>query len=161
MHTDRERKRMKQRINILISEDTAERLKMYAWENHKTVSQAITDRSWTAKVKNAQVRGQTTLADRMKKQETAAAGRCPGRPASEFFCDSKKNRIVTALQNRTVTAHEINNNINRGSLYLCSVVFLPLGLNPEDEFWTGEECDWTGKKVFSGKKSDIDHAMSW
>lgn len=100
---------MKQRINILISEDTAERLKMYAWENHKTVSQAITDRSWTAKVKNAQVRGQTTLADRMKKQETAAAGRCPGRPASEFFCDSKKNRIVTALQNRTVTAHEINN----------------------------------------------------
>ena len=51
--------------------------------------------------------------------------------------------------------------INRGSLYLCSVVFLPLGLNPEDEFWTGEECDWTGKKVFSGKKSDIDHAMSW
>lgn len=111
MHTDRERKRMKQRINILISEDTAERLKMYAWENHKTVSQAITDRSWTAKVKNAQVRGQTTLADRMKKQETAAAGRCPGRPASEFFCDSKKNRIVTALQNRTVTAHEINNRI--------------------------------------------------
>lgn len=109
---------MKQRINILISEDTAERLKMYAWENHKTVSQAITDRSWTAKVKNAQVRGQTTLADRMKKQETAAAGRCPGRPASEFFCDSKKNRIVTALQNRTVTAHEINNNMRTGWIYV-------------------------------------------
>ena len=114
---------MKQRINILISEDTAERLKMYAWENHKTVSQAITDRSWTAKVKNAQVRGQTTLADRMKKQETAAAGRCPGRPASEFFCDSKKNRIVTALQNRTVTAHEINNNIKSLLLFFCKRSF--------------------------------------
>jgi len=58
---------MKQRINISISEDTAERLKIYAWENHKTVSQAITDWIWTAKVKNAQVRGQTSLADMMKK----------------------------------------------------------------------------------------------
>lgn len=51
--------------------------------------------------------------------------------------------------------------INRGSLYLCSTVFLPLGLAPEDDFWTGEECDWTGKKVFSGKKACIDHAMYW
>lgn len=36
---------------------------MYAWENHKTVSQSITDWIWSAKVKNTQVRGQTSLAE--------------------------------------------------------------------------------------------------
>lgn len=54
---------MRKRINISITEDTEERLKMYAWENHKTVSQAITDWIWSAKVKNTQVRGQTSLTD--------------------------------------------------------------------------------------------------
>ena len=49
---------MKQRINISLTPDTVERLKTCAWENHKTVSQAITDWIWSAKVKNAQVRGQ-------------------------------------------------------------------------------------------------------
>ena len=34
---------MKHRVNVSITPDMAERLKVYAWENHKTVSQAITD----------------------------------------------------------------------------------------------------------------------
>lgn len=58
---------MKHRVNISITPDTAERLKVYAWENHKTVSQAITDWIWSAKVKNTQIRGQTSLADMVKK----------------------------------------------------------------------------------------------
>lgn len=57
---------MKQRVNISITEDTAERLKMYAWENHKTVSQAITDWIWSEKVKNTQIRGQLSLTGIMK-----------------------------------------------------------------------------------------------
>jgi len=52
---------MKQRMNISVTEDTAERLKQYAWEHHTTVSQAITDWIWSAKVKNEQVRGQITM----------------------------------------------------------------------------------------------------
>ncbi len=52
---------MKQRINISLSEDTVQRLKQYAWENHTSVSQAITDWIWSAKVKNEQVRGQMTI----------------------------------------------------------------------------------------------------
>lgn len=48
----------KKRVNIYISEDTAERLKQYAWENHTNVSHAITEWIWHAKVKNDQVRGQ-------------------------------------------------------------------------------------------------------
>lgn len=52
---------MKERINISLSPDTAERLKQYAFEQHKTVSQAITDWTWNAKVTNAQIRGQQAL----------------------------------------------------------------------------------------------------
>ena len=54
---------MKQRINISVSEDTAERLKQYAWEHLTNVSQAITDCIWSAKVKNEQIRGQRTFGD--------------------------------------------------------------------------------------------------
>jgi PII-like signaling protein len=57
---------MKQRINISITYDTAERLKTYAWENHKTVSQAVTDWIWAEKVKNTQIRGQTVMPDMIK-----------------------------------------------------------------------------------------------
>lgn len=52
---------MKRRVNISLTEDTVERLKQYAWENHKTVSQTITDWVWSAKVKNEQLRGQMSL----------------------------------------------------------------------------------------------------
>ncbi len=58
---------MKKRINISVSEDTAERLKQYAWENHKNVSQDITDWIWSVKVKNEQIRGQLTLDSGIKR----------------------------------------------------------------------------------------------
>ena len=57
---------MKQRINVSVSEDTAERLKQYAWENHKSVSQAITDWIWSEKVKNDQIRGQRNMRGMLK-----------------------------------------------------------------------------------------------
>jgi hypothetical protein len=49
--------------------------------------------------------------------------------------------------------------ISTGSLYLCTTVFLPLGLGPEDPFWTGEPLDWTAKKFWSGGNLFPDHAL--
>ena len=49
--------------------------------------------------------------------------------------------------------------ISTGSLYLCSVVFLPLGLPLSDEFWSGEPSDWTNKQVWNGKQVKADHAI--
>ncbi len=49
--------------------------------------------------------------------------------------------------------------INIGSLYLCSTVFLPLGLLPLDSFWSGADEDWSSKKVWSGGHIGIDHAV--
>ncbi len=59
---------MKQRLNLSLTEDTAERLRMYVWENHKTLSQTVTDWTWAAKVKNSQIRGQASLSDVLKKR---------------------------------------------------------------------------------------------
>jgi hypothetical protein len=50
--------------------------------------------------------------------------------------------------------------ISTGSLYLCTVAFLPLGLPPTDEFWTAAPADWTSKKAFSGRSFPIDKALS-
>lgn len=49
--------------------------------------------------------------------------------------------------------------ISTGSLYLCTVAFLPLGLPATDEFWTGASVDWTSKKAFSGRSFPIDKAL--
>lgn len=53
----------RKRVNISIEEDTLERLRQYAYENHigNGVSGAIEDLAWKAKVKSAQVRGQLTI----------------------------------------------------------------------------------------------------
>jgi hypothetical protein len=49
--------------------------------------------------------------------------------------------------------------ISTGSVYLCSVAFLPLGLPEKDEFWSAPSQDWTSKKAYSGKAFSIDKAL--
>ncbi len=49
--------------------------------------------------------------------------------------------------------------ISTGSLYLCAVGLLPLGLPPEDEFWAAPARDWTARRVWSGSDSEADHAI--
>lgn len=49
--------------------------------------------------------------------------------------------------------------INTGSLYLCAAVFLPLGLLPEDAFWSGENQNWTSQQIAAGKNVMRDHAL--
>lgn len=41
--------------------------------------------------------------------------------------------------------------ITTGSLYLCSTVFLPLGLPKDNEFWANPDEDWTSLKGWNGK----------
>lgn len=48
--------------------------------------------------------------------------------------------------------------ISTGSLYLCSTVFLPLGLPAGDPFWQGE-AEWTSKKAWSGLSVPIASAL--
>ena len=49
--------------------------------------------------------------------------------------------------------------ISTGSLYLCSVALLPLGLPPSDNFWTRPPEDWTSRKLSAGQDLAADHAI--
>lgn len=49
---------------------------------------------------------------------------------------------------------------NQGSPYLCSVIFLPLGLSDEDPFWTSEATDWSAKRIWSGQDWNKDHSKA-
>ncbi len=49
--------------------------------------------------------------------------------------------------------------ISTGSLYLCSVALLPLGLTPNDDFWTAPAAKTTWEKVWSGEDLPVDHAI--
>jgi hypothetical protein len=49
--------------------------------------------------------------------------------------------------------------ISTGSLYLCAVGLLPLGLPAADEFWSAPAQPWTSVKAWSGQPFPIDHAI--
>jgi hypothetical protein len=49
--------------------------------------------------------------------------------------------------------------ISTGSLYLCSQVFLVLGLPATDPFWQNADADWTARKAWKGEPIPIDHAL--
>jgi hypothetical protein len=49
--------------------------------------------------------------------------------------------------------------ISRGSLYLCCVAFLPLGLPPSDAFWSAPAADWTSRRAWRGADLPADHAL--
>ncbi len=49
--------------------------------------------------------------------------------------------------------------ISTGSLYLCTVGLLALGLPPEDPFWAGESQPWTAQKIWGGENFPADHAL--
>ncbi len=50
--------------------------------------------------------------------------------------------------------------ISTGSVYLCSVGLLALGLPPEDPFWSGKSAEWTSKQIWNGKNLPADHAIN-
>jgi len=49
--------------------------------------------------------------------------------------------------------------ISTGSLYLCSVAFLPLGLPASNPFWSAPAEDWTAKRIWSSQSVTADHAL--
>lgn len=49
--------------------------------------------------------------------------------------------------------------ITTGSLYMCALVLLPLGLGPEDPFWSLPSEAWTSARAWSGQPFPADHAL--
>jgi len=49
--------------------------------------------------------------------------------------------------------------ISTASLYLCTKVFLPLGLPAADPFWTDADCPYSTQKIWGGENLPHDHAL--
>ena len=49
--------------------------------------------------------------------------------------------------------------ISTGSLYLCTAVFLPLGLPETAPFWSDPDAKWTAQKMWSGEPMNCEHAL--
>ncbi|WBU90701.1 DUF2264 domain-containing protein [Cellulophaga omnivescoria] len=50
---------------------------------------------------------------------------------------------------------------SRGSLYMTTLSFLPLGLNKTDKFWSGKDEDWTSKKAWNSKPFEKDFQVQY
>ncbi|TWI80578.1 hypothetical protein IQ13_3257 [Lacibacter cauensis] len=48
-----------------------------------------------------------------------------------------------------------------GSLYLCTLGFLPLGLPASHPFWTDAAAEWTGKKAWKGEPVKKDYKVEY
>lgn len=108
-----------------------------------------------------QMLSQAALQHRLEKTLTPAAVRCAltaviRRVAANSMFDAQGWLVPGVCGYQPELAEEY---INIGSLYLCTAVFLPLGLLPEDPFWSDAAEDWTSKKIWSGGHAAIDHAM--
>ena len=55
--------------------------------------------------------------------------------------------------------HLAESYISTGSLYLCTVGFLPLGLPASDRFWSDPPAEWTSRRAWSGQDLPADHAL--
>lgn len=49
--------------------------------------------------------------------------------------------------------------VSTGSAYLCTFIFLPLGLPDSAEFWSAPAEEWSSQKAWSGKPVKNDHAL--
>jgi hypothetical protein len=47
---------------------------------------------------------------------------------------------------------------NQGSVYLCTSIFLPLGLPETDPFWQNPPEKWSSQKIWSGEDFQNDHS---
>ncbi len=75
-------------------------------------------------------------------------------PAATY---DKNGWMVIGLNGKQPGLADVYN--NQGSLYLCTEVFLPLGLAPDAAFWQDEDQPWSSRVIWNGADFHGDHAM--
>ena len=80
------------------------------------------------------------------------------------FFDGNQNFTSERWLLLGLNGHQVEiaeNDINTGSLYLCCSVFLPLGLDSNDPFWSGEFREWTSLKAWKGQFVGYDQPIDF
>lgn len=69
------------------------------------------------------------------------------------------NWLILGLNGHQVDIAE--KDINTGSLYICCSIFLALGLDSNDPFWSDEFAEWTSLKAWSGHVTQKDQPINF
>ena len=75
-------------------------------------------------------------------------------PSTTFTSDGWLNIGLSGFQPSIAEFYS-----NTGSLYLCTAIFLPLGLSPQDPFWSNPDKPWSAKKIWDGKDVPPDKSL--
>ena len=67
--------------------------------------------------------------------------------------------LVVGLNGSQIDISE--KDINTGSLYMCCTIFLALGLDYNDRFWTDPASEWSTLKAWKGHKINADKSISF
>lgn len=67
--------------------------------------------------------------------------------------------LIVGLNGSQIDISETN--INTGSLYMCCSIFLALGLDFNDQFWTAPPTQWTSLKAWNGHQTLPDQAIDF
>ena len=67
--------------------------------------------------------------------------------------------LISGLNGHQVDIAE--NDFNTGTLYMCCSVFLPLGLDANDPFWSDEFSEWTSLKAWNGHVTETDKSIDF
>ena len=100
---------------------------------------------------------QAAFLDMLEPRLTPAGVRCALTAVLERVMEAPGNPDGDGWLRIGVYGHQPGlgeNYISTGSLYLCSAVFLPLGLSPQHSFWNGASCNWTSKTIWSGGQTE-------
>ena len=67
--------------------------------------------------------------------------------------------LIVGLNGSQIDISE--NDINTGSLYMCCSIFLVLGLDFNDQFWTAPAAEWSSLKAWNGHKIQTDQPINF
>ncbi|MDL2221176.1 DUF2264 domain-containing protein [Parabacteroides sp. OttesenSCG-928-N08] len=105
---------------------------------------------------------QASLLDRLPKSVTPAQVRCAMSAVVRRQMQAPANYDANGWLKVGLTGSQITMSesyINTGSVYLCSMGFLALGLPPEHPFWSAPFTPWTNLKAWNGEEVKADSAL--
>ncbi|KAA6351580.1 hypothetical protein EZS27_001103 [termite gut metagenome] len=142
------------------------RFKRYAAQQEKLISPEgtypVLGRSMAYRFGCFQVLSQAVLQNILPEDVQPAQVRCALTKVIKRQINAKNTFDSEGWLRLGFYGHQPNvaeNYVSTGSLYLCTFVFLPLGLDSTAPFWVDEPADWSSVKIWKGQDFKADHAL--
>lgn len=121
-------------------------------------------RSITYRTAAFQALGQTALMEKLPEYILPAQVRCALTKVMHNMYDGNQNFDSNGWLVLGFNGHQpmiADQYTSTGSLYMATLVFLPLGLPAGNHFWMDPPADWTSKKAWSGQPVKKDYKVEW